>query len=348
MNNTFLVFKCKLFKYGNNESKFSGKLYYFPNLTSYFLAGKSVLKLHVDAMSGVDSKQDTLKRVYLWANARSLGTIFLKWLSHVPDAQIINGIFSSCYFFGPESSWDKDAKQLACEKARDSNLSDFPFVYDASKITYQSAKTYLERDYPGKKYLICKDQAFCLCGNHDLIPKGFRHTFLIRHPFRVYPSWKNAFGKYFPEENSLKDIIEKSYNQYYSYKEQYELIEYLRNNPNLGDSNPVIFDADDLQNHPASILKQYCQTVEIPFVEDMLHWAPGINVVKNWKIASQLIGGGIHGGEYGFYKTAMESSEFLPCKKLPERNELEQDILECSDIGMPYYEKLYEMRTIRP
>ena len=164
----------------------------------------------------------------------------------------------------------------------------------------------------------------------------------------MYLSWKKAFGKLFPEENSLKDIIEKSYNQYYNYKEQYEVIEYLQKNPNIGDPNPVIFDADDLQNHPASILRQYCQAVGIPFTEDMLHWTPGIDVVKNWKISSQLIGGGIHDGEWGFYKTAMESSEFLPCKKLPEKNELEEDILECADIGMPYYEKLYEMRTIRP
>ena len=299
-------------------------------------------------MSGQDSKPDTLKRVYLWANGRSLGTVFLKCLSHIPDAKVINGMFTSCYFYGPESSWDRDAKKAACEKAKDTNLSEFPFVYDASKVIYQSAKTHLESDYPGKRYLISKDLPFCLCGNHDLIPKGFRHTFLIRHPYRMYLSWKKAFADEFPEEDSLKDIIDKGYNQNYNYKEQYEIVEYLQNNPALGDPNPVIFDADDLQNHPASILRQYCQAVGIPFTEDMLHWTPGIDVVKNWNISSQLLSGGIHSGECGFYRTAMESSKFLPCKKLPDRNELDDDVLECADISMPYYEKLYEMRTIRP
>ena len=299
-------------------------------------------------MDGLDSKQDTLRRIYLWTNNRSLGTIFLKWLSHVPDAQIVNGMFTSCYIYGPESSFFKGAKQLACEKAKDTNLSDFPLVYDTSKITYQIAKTHLESDYHGKRYLICKDLAYCLCGNHDLIPKGFRHTFLIRHPYRMYSSWKKAFGRFFPEKHSLKGIIDECFDQYYNYKEQYKLFEYLRNNPELGDPNPVIFDADDLQNCPASIVSQYCKEVGIPFTEDMLHWTPGIDVVKNWKISRQLVGGGIHKGEWGFYKKAMESSEFLPCKKLPARNELEEDILECADIGMPYYEKLYEMRTIRP
>ena len=299
-------------------------------------------------MSRRDANQNSLNRIYFWPNARSLGTIFLKCLSHVPDAQIINGLFTSCYLFGPESPWDKNAKQLAYQRAKDTDLADFPYVYDASKITYQSAKTHLESDYPGKRYLICKDQALSLCGNHSLIPKGFRHTFLIRHPYRMYPSYKKAFGKQFPKEYSLKDIIEKGYNGYYSYKEQYELIKYLQNNPDLGDPNPVIFDADDLQNDPVSILQQYCQAVGIPFTEGMIYWSSGVDVVKYWKIASQLIGGGIHVGEYGFFKTAMDSSEFLPCKKLPERHELEEDILECADISMPYYEKLYEMRTLRP
>ena len=164
----------------------------------------------------------------------------------------------------------------------------------------------------------------------------------------MYLSWKKTFDTHFPKENSLKNIIEKSYNGYYRYKEQYELVKYLQNNADLGDPNPIIFDADDLQNHPASILRQYCHTVGIPFKRDMLHWTPGIDVVNNWTIASQLVGQGISDGEYGFYKTAMESSKFLPCKKLPERDELEEDNLECCDISMPYFEKLYEMRTIRP
>ncbi|XP_072048832.1 uncharacterized protein [Amphiura filiformis] len=296
-------------------------------------------------MDTVNPEHTKLNRIYLWANNRSMGTVFLKWLSLLPNSQAVNGMFTSCYFYGPESRWI--AKDISYERSSETNLPDYPFVYDASNVTYRMAKTNLESDYPGKKYLFCKDLPYCLFHNHKLIPKGFRHTFLIRHPYRMYPSWKKAFGGLF-QESSLNEIIEKHYHHMYNYKEQYEIIQYLQNNPELGDTDPVIFDADDLQNHPESILRQYCQAVGIAFTESMLQWSPGVEVVKSWKISKQLLGGGIHESDYAFYRTAMESSKFLPPKKLPERCELDEDILECADIGMPYYEKLYAMRTLRP
>ena len=287
------------------------------------------------------------QRIYLWTNNRSLGTIFLKCLSQLPDSQIINGMFGSCYFYGPDSPWCKDARATANARSSQTDLSDAPLVYDASTITYRMAKTHLEAEYPGKKVLICKDLAYTLCGNHDLIPKGFRHTFLIRHPYRMYPSWRTTFGNLFPERD-LKEIIDKRYHQYYNYKEQYEIVKHLKNNSELGDTNPVIFDADDLQNNPESVLRQYCEAVDIKFTENLLQWSPGVDVVKTWKTSKQLLGGGINETDFPFYKTAMESSEFLPPKRLPERKELDEDIRACADIGMPYYEALYSMRTIKP
>ena len=80
----------------------------------------------------------------------------------------------------------------------------------------------------------------------------------------------------------------------------------------------------------------------------MLQWAPGLDVVKNWQISRQLGGLGLLGDEWGFYKTAIQSSSFLPPKKLPERSELDEDVLACCDITMPYYDMMYDMRTIKP
>ncbi len=292
-------------------------------------------------------KMDPPHRIYLWTNVRSLGTVFLKCLSQLPDSQVINGMIGSCYFYGPESQWGKDAKATSYARARKTDLSDFSLAYDASNTTYQMAKSHLEADYPGKKVLICKDLAYTLCGNHDLIPKGFRHTFLIRHPYRVYPSYRNSFGNYF-SECGLKEILDNHNNKYYNYKEQYELVKHLMSTPELGDTNPVIFDADDLQSNPDSVLRQYCEAVGTEFTEKMLQWSPGVDVVKTWKISKQLLGSGIHETDFPFYKTAMESSEFFPPRRLPERSELDEDILSCADIGMPYYEALYAMRTIKP
>ena len=296
----------------------------------------------------MDQTSPAMQRIYLWANNRSLGTVFLKWFSNVENAQVINGIFTSSFFFGMDYGCSSDHHDYNLRtKTIEFEASEYPSVYDGSVVTYSWAKSQLECDYPGKQYLICKDLSFALGGNHDLIPRGFRHTFIIRHPYKVFPSWKKNFGQSFPTSD-LREIIDNNYGKQYGFKEQYDILKYLQDHPDLGDSEPVIIDADDLLRNPASILSRYCQQVGIPYTDDMLQWNPGTDAVKNWKISQQLLGGGLHDtGKTGWYKTAMESSQFIPPKKLPERNELEEDVLECADISMKYYKMMYDMR-IRP
>ncbi|XP_072046992.1 uncharacterized protein [Amphiura filiformis] len=278
-----------------------------------------------------------LNRIFIWVNRRSLGTIFLKCLSHIPDSQIVSGIFASCFYDGKD------------REASTHDFSDFPYVYDGSTCTYSWAKSQLEGDYPGTKTLICKDLPSFLSGKHDFIPEGFRHTFLIRHPYRMFQSLKkSSISSYFPTSN-LYEIIDTYYKKQFELKEQFHVLKYLQDHPQLADPNPVVIDADDLQNHPASILSQYCEAIGLPFTEDLLRWKPGTDVVKKWKISRQMVTAGLYGGDgSGFYKAAMESSQFLATKKLPERSELSIDALQCADMAMPYYEKLYGMRTIKP
>ena len=149
-------------------------------------------------------------------------------------------------------------------------------------------------------------------------------------------------------DSNLKDIIDKYYKRQFNFKEQYDILQFLKSNPQLGDPNPVILDADDLLNNPEVVLSQYCQAVGIPYTDSLLQWKSGIDVVKNWKISRELIAGGLFAKGEGFYKTAFESSEFRPPKKLPEREELDDDVLKCADMGLPYYEEMYRMRTILP
>ncbi|XP_072018318.1 uncharacterized protein [Amphiura filiformis] len=294
-------------------------------------------------------KHVELNRIYIWTNRRSLGTVFLKCLSQIPDSQIVNGLFASCFFYGedPTSEMPQSTKDRRNREASSHDFSDFPYVYEGESCTYSWAKSQLEGDYPGKRTLICKDLPITLSGKHEFIPKGFRHTFLIRHPYRMFQSLeKSSIGSYFPTSN-LYDTINIYYKKQFEYKEQYLVLKYLQDHPELGDPNPVVIDADDLQNHPASILSQYCEAVDLPYTDDLLQWKPGDDIVKQWKISRQLATAGLYHGS-GLYKSAMESSQFLPTKKLPERSELSNDVLACVDMGMAYYEKLHSMRTIRP
>ena len=45
-----------------------------------------------------------------------------------------------------------------------------------------------------------------------------------------------------------------------------------------------------------------------------------------------------------FYKTAINSSEFLPASKVPSRDEVRPDVIRCTDQVMKYYDEMYEVR----
>ena len=130
---------------------------------------------------------------------------------------------------------NSSANDLQLENAFDDNICTFAWV-----------KQELEADYPGKKVLLVKDQAFCLNNRYELIPSGFRHAFLIRHPYRVLPSWKHVVAKAIQKGDS--DNITWSeltkYNIFENlYLNQYNLLKYIKDNV---DPNTIVLDADDL------------------------------------------------------------------------------------------------------
>ncbi len=301
----------------------------------------------------MDSNQRPMRRVFLWTNPRSLGSIFLKCLSQIPIVKIANGLYSSCFLYGPDATFPKGVEEFEEGHnldARGAVASEFTDLYDGLRVSYSWAKTQLENDYPGKKTFIAKDSAFAIGDNFDLLPSGFCHTFLIRHPYRMWKSWKINFSPYYTQTN-LKDAIDINFNGIFGYKEQCELIEYLINNPELDARSsrvPIILDADDLQNHPESVLPQYCKAIGVPYTENLLHWDPGTGLLKDWKVSQHLLAGGLQHGDWGYFKACLESNRFMPSGNMPLREELDNDVLECADTCMPYYEKMYNMRTIRP
>ncbi|XP_072048833.1 uncharacterized protein [Amphiura filiformis] len=305
----------------------------------------------MDSSHTLQEHNEPLKRIFIWTTPRSLGSAFLKCLSQVPDVKIANGLFTASFYHGPESKFPKGIQEHEEGHSLDTQggiTSKFTDLYDASKVSYSWAKKQYQNCYPGKKYLICKESAFSVCENFDLIPPGFCHTFLIRHPYRMWSSWKKNFSSFVPD----CDVKTARY-----------LLQYLMNNPGLVVSSPetagfspnqsakcdlIILDADDLQNYPESILPQYCKAIGVPYADNLLHWKPGIDYMIDWKFSMQYLGGGLKHGKRGYYKTVMDSTQLFPCKKLPERDELEEDVLECADICLPYYEMMFNMRTIRP
>ena len=293
------------------------------------------------------------QRVMLWAVPRTLSTAFEKCMSFVPKTQIINEPFSCAHRRGPE------ARITSAEIYSEENLKkyeaqfekykeyDMPLAFDSKVCTYQFVKDKLEADYPGKDLVFCKDMAYSLDAKYDRLPTGYRHTFLIRHPYRVFPSHKKVLAKVLAfigmDKFRLCDLPPDLFSKMYGFQEQHELMLYVQENCT---DPPIIIDADDLLANPSSILSQYFKLLGIEFKEEILEWPSGFNFdgVKSWIGSREALVGNFLEGTGGFYDTALKSTRFHPPKKMPTREELNEDELVCADHSLPFYEKMYDLR----
>ena len=142
-----------------------------------------------------------------------------------------------------------------------------------TKFRYVEVKRDLEI---ADKSVFFKDLASQMDLFRPHLPDGFRHTFLIREPSRVFVSQRkatiNQFRHLIPADLEKFDMFK--HDPYGAlpmlwYQKQHELWKYVKENI---DPNPVIIDTFDLLNQPGPILKAYLDAVGLPFSEDLLHW----------------------------------------------------------------------------
>ncbi|XP_072042868.1 uncharacterized protein [Amphiura filiformis] len=288
-----------------------------------------------------------LTRVFIWCVPRSLSTVLTKCLSYVDGIQIFDEPCISAFKYGPEGKTPIANQLDQIESIRASALNQevlFEHAFDDSKCTYGWIRQQLEADYPGKKVLLVRDHAIFLDAKYDTIPPGFRHVFLIRHPYKVFPSYKSALTKHLNMDNDTtnwNELLKAIDRSNCSYEMQFKLLKYVQEH---FDANPVIIDADDLQGNPSSILSQFCQAVGIPYSDSLLEWPPGHDIMKTWKGSKLQMQGGLLENENGYFENAMKSRRFFPVTATPKRSELSQDLQEAADYSMPFYEKMYQMR----
>ncbi|HHO49806.1 MAG TPA: HAD family hydrolase [Deltaproteobacteria bacterium] len=94
----------------------------------------------------------------------------------------------------------------------------------------------------------------------ELIPVGprIRHALLIRDPVSVVASYARVRGR-----PTLEDL---------------GLLQQVRLHGALTrrGHDPVVLDGDELRTAPAAMLQALCAGLQIPFIPQMLSWAPGI------------------------------------------------------------------------
>ncbi|XP_077867649.1 uncharacterized protein LOC144356963 [Saccoglossus kowalevskii] len=188
----------------------------------------------------------------------------------------------------------------------------------------------LEKDYPHKDGIFVKELAFALDGVYSWLPRGYQHTFLIRDPKKIIPSYYKAavgcgyqFDDWLPYSGGVKQL--------------YDLFVYVTEM--LG-QEAIVIDAHDLCNNPRQMLQEYCKKAGLQFQEKMLKWEPYNN--GHWHpIYSQGL------SAESFKSKALQSSCFLPMSNTNVDMEgLPEYGVKQIKNAMPYYKLLYDKRIV--
>ena len=227
---------------------------------------------------------------------------------------------------------------------------DYPLGFDDQVCTYEYVKQLLEKEYPWKKLIWCKDMSRHLNGKYDMIPNGYTHTFLIRDPVKLFHSWREVLMDFIQipqEKRHAFRLTNLSFPITAEYQVLAELYQHIKDNLSPTSPVPAIIDADDLQTHPESILKQYCQAIDIPFDKKLLSWDPSDKISYTWVSSKLVMQVNSLESRGGFFNKALASSQFRPAKPAPPKDQLTPDVIECAEASLKYYKMLHEKR-IKP
>ena len=261
-------------------------------------------------------------KVAAWGVPRSLSSVLTQCISSKGTAEVFFESYCTAAHGGPEKTFKTPGNM--------------PNSVRNPQFTFKYVKEQLEADYPGRDIVFLKGMAYALCNKYDRLPEGFHHTFLIRHPGRVFPSLvRLAAG--FPFIFGKVSFKELNPGPGQGYKEQWDLFQYVTNELK---QPAIVVDADDLLANPASVMKQYCDKIGFTFSEDMLSWEPNLVKKQKWHIArSQMLANTI----VGQYKRAFASTGFEGRASKEINYDNESDEVKASiEYCLPFYNQLSE------
>ena len=199
------------------------------------------------------------------------------------------------------------------------------------------------------RYIFAKDSSFPFVGDRlKSLPRGFQHTFLIRHPLRVLSSKHTAILKHLSDNRHLSvdpDNFDFGKDDPFIssglvYEQVYATWKFVRENI---DPHPVVLDGDDLMSRPHEMLPKYCRAVGIPYDESLLRWDSSPQVANSWVYACP---DGLDTCYQSFHKRALQSESFYPPKEIPDPASLTHDVLRCAKRMMGYYEEMCQTKLV--
>lgn len=315
-------------------------------------------------------------RVLLWCTPRSTSSIITKCLSFVPGTQVFFEPYYFCYEalarlkelgkvgeeeiapevgMGMEESYGGVAAEDWRLATKMISGEDCGERVDYDKMKYHRIKELLDKPDPNRKGIFLKEVAYTIDGHYDFLPdksSGYRHAFLLRHPIKVFASWRKVMLEIDQEVNGstvsrtdcksfhmIKDLPGLYSPPGLFFKELYDLWSYVKANL---DPNPVIVDSDDLLSDPPTVLSRFCSAVGMPYTDGLLKWDGNPDTTSDWITAFSPP------NDFEFIriycKNAFSTTNFLPPSPIPDLESLTQDVKECVEASMPYYQAMYENR----
>ena len=229
-------------------------------------------------------------RAILWTCPRAVSTAFERCMSMAPNSKIFNELYSAAFLVGPDRS-----------------KRSFPQV--APHYSYRRCKERLEADHHGYEFIFAKEFPYNIHLHMDMIPKGYQHTFLIRHPLKTYPSLRKMFRsswfmRLITGGAKIRTILPV---ERWFYRGMWDLYTYFKENP-AEYPTAIIIDADDLIKDPEAIIQKYCESIGLAFHPDMLKWDMEKLRRLPWEMANILYMGN---WLMGCYKHALNSTGFV-------------------------------------
>ena len=316
-------------------------------------------------MAAMDTNQGPAK-VFLWTVPRSLSTAFLKCMTYVPDTVAWHEPYHQIAKYSHQVSdafISKRYQDMVEQNGGADALAKIDRGYDYSDKDFTWVTQQLEDNYPGKKLVFVKEFGASIERNqlHDKIPKGFRHTFLIRSPRKTLVSMTKAMIRRKMSGSAPSLEKSESFDQICFQQQLNELWKFVK--AEGLEPHPIIIDADDLLDNPKEIIEAYCNEVGIPFTEDLLSWEAGDDcMTKLWMVSKQTLltyhKMEVHDGTFastGFKKPAADTTleqvfGVIPpvvweaLKGIFDKAVIMEKVQGIIDRELPYYEEMYAER----
>jgi len=156
-----------------------------------------------------------------------------------------------------------------------------------------------------------------------------RHIFLVRHPYRMIPSYFKAISQDPQAEDYTKDVIQMDT----TYKPLLEAAQSIS-------GSALLLEAETLLADPRASLTSLCSHIGVPFVESLLQWEPN-DIPSSWRDLDAF---------EGWLDTVVSSKGWIvrPFDEDLTYPELSDEFQkECININMPLYRQLLQS-FVRP